>query len=577
MTIEVHQSVRDALYEAFTKRSADKALNDYLELLDRLIHESISNDFISPGFGQYLIPLKELCHKGTRLTDRSGNRHRIHTWLKDNCPIIQVMHMGNSIQQVNSTISLINCTYTDLLDMNYTKEFNAETDDLLDMQKYEAIFLREYPDAEDMVNGLITREEWRSRYHVSPINKKTLQGCWDWLVTAANRIDPDQRIRMIRQCRTILAIGEFSNWKLYQRIKPSPFGRTYYSGISIQSVSKVVRKNVLGDTWQYDISSSAIAWKYSFADEYCRVHGPRKFQYTDHYLTDKKDFIYDCIKNVFLTRTYTNKKGERVPYDKEWSLVKMKAMMTAISFGAKTTNVLVTNKADPTGEPMRLSLAKILTDNDLRDAFLNHDLIAGFIKEQDLLVDFILEQNKSYLAQQTCVKTPKGRRSKSKEISFLYQHAETAIMDRVREMAKGYNYKIYANVHDAIIIDRRMHIDDLHTIIDTIKQEFHMPYWNLVGEEIKAFKFPMDEALQLELDREEAIHLLLIGMQERELASGSTRVISESDISASDIDDIANHLRLQRGKHVWDPKKVKVGYDEYIEEASEDVFYDDED
>ena len=53
--------------------------------------------------------------------------------------------------------------------------------------------------------------------------------------------------------------------------------------------------------------------------------------------------------------------------------------------------------------------------------------------------------------------------------------------------------------------------------------------------------------------------------------------VTWSDIPASDIDDIANHLRLQRGKHVWDPKKVKVGYDEYIEEASEDVFYDDED
>ena len=575
MTIEVHQSVRDALYEAFNKRSADKALNDYLEILDRLIHESLSNDFISPGFGQYLIPLKELYSKGTRLTDREGNRHRIHSWLKDNCPIIQVMHMGNSIQQVNSTISLINCTYTDLLDMNHTKEFNAETDDLLDLRKYEAIFNREYPDAEEFEAGLITFEEWRSRYHVSPINKKTLEGCLHWLYTGATKLKDDQKNRMIRQCRTILAIGEYTGGKLYQRIKPSPFGRTYYSGISMQGVSKVVRKNVLGDTWQYDISSSAIAWKYSFAAEYCAVHGPRSFQYTDHYLTDKKDFIYDCIRNVFLTRTYT-RNGVEKPYDKDWSLGKIKEMMTAISFGAKTTNLVVTNKEDPAGEPMLHSLAKIITDRNLREAFLNHDLIAGFIKEQDLLVDFILEKNKAMLKNQTCVKTPKGRRSKSKEISFLYQHAETAIMDRVREMARGYKYKILANVHDAIIINKRMNFDDLQSIIDTIKEEFHMPYWNLVGEEVKAFNIPIDQVLQAEIDREYAIHLLLIEMQERDLASGGTRMIRESDISLSDIDHIVDHLRSTRGKHVWDPKQVHVTDDEYEEPIADDVFFDDD-
>lgn len=220
------------------------------------------------------------------------------------------------------------------------------------------------------------------------------------------------------------------------------------------------------------------------------------------------------------------------------------------------------------------SLATIITDRKLRDAFLSHDLIAGFIKEQDLLVDFILEKYREVLKDIPCVKTPKGRRSKSKEISYLYQHAETQIMDRVREMIKGFRYKVYANIHDAVILDRRMSYDDLHEIIDTIKEEFHMPYWNLVGEEIKAFKIPMDPILRAEKDKEYAIHLLLIAMQERELASGSTRRILLEDIPEADILEITQHLQAQHGNHVWDPKEIKVTADEYEEAVDDFVEYE---
>jgi hypothetical protein len=543
--IEINKSVYEEMYMEFSKRSVDKALAGYADVLSNLIHKSISNDYALTDIGQYQIPMKELVTAGGKITDSKGKQVRVHTWLKDNKPIIQVLKLGNSLQKVNSTISLINCTYTDIFDMKKEKDQEVQLDEMLDNEQYDAIFFREYPDSIEVGRGRgkVSKQEWMSRFDIVEVNEVTLKNYLNWLMTESTKIDADKKKSYIRKARTILAISQITGGKWYQRKNPSEFGRMYYSGLSMHNIPKAMRKNVLGDSWQYDISSSAIAWKLSYAAAYNRDVKSERFQYTNHYLTDKEDFIQDCLNHVFLNRKYTEN-GNVKCNDIEWSRSKIKEMLNAISFGAKTFGIVIPNPKNPS-KPLTNSLGDILKDNDLRNAFLNHDLISGFIYEHNELADYILSKYAAEMKGLSCVKSEKGRRSKAKEMAYLYQHAETKMMDRVREMVSSFGHAVLVSVHDAIIVRNKIDFDDLHEIEMTIQEEFGMPYWKLVGERMQGYHGLVGTESD-SVDRDVAIHKLIIQLQERVLVEGIDYRVTESDLTEESIQMMMDQLKADR-------------------------------
>ncbi|WP_313737294.1 hypothetical protein, partial [Sphingobium yanoikuyae] len=58
------------------------------------------------------------------------------------------------------------------------------------------------------------------------------------------------------QARLVYRIATSLGGKYPQYPKPSVFGRTYYHGLSIQTMSKQVRAAVLGEHFQYDLSAA---------------------------------------------------------------------------------------------------------------------------------------------------------------------------------------------------------------------------------------------------------------------------------------------------------------------------------
>jgi len=75
----------------------------------------------------------------------------------------------------------------------------------------------------------------------------------------ATKFSASKRKQYLLQAHVILTVAKDKDGKYYQRKLPSDFGRTYYSGTSVQNVNKELRRAMLGNSWEYDIRSSVVA------------------------------------------------------------------------------------------------------------------------------------------------------------------------------------------------------------------------------------------------------------------------------------------------------------------------------
>ena len=137
-----------------------------------------------------------------------------------------------------------------------------------------AVFKHLYPDI-DPTQPLETNS---GVFDFAPVDIKSLKAFTAWLTDRADIVSNDKRAQSLIHAKTILAVACVTGGIYPQRLKPSPFGRTYYEGVSVQNVHKELRRAMLGKCWEYDIRSSVVAWKMGFAKQLLRDAGlPRMF------------------------------------------------------------------------------------------------------------------------------------------------------------------------------------------------------------------------------------------------------------------------------------------------------------
>jgi hypothetical protein len=266
-----------------------------------------------------------------------------------------------------------------------------------------------------------------------------------------------------------------NNGVLPQKKKHSEFGRTYYEGHSVQSVHKSLREAMLGDSYEYDISSSVISWKMAFAKEYLKslknpLNIDDEFYGIQYYLKYKSAFYEDVLSQTFNE-------------DSAWSLAKktkkLKQAMTAFSFGAK---LIEAKWKDANGFDQVSSIMEILKYADERERFMRCGAVTRFKLEQEKLDAYIAKSFKArypFLEDLKKLKTIKGYNSRSKLISWLYQHAETIMMDMVRKELKKLGMTVLANVHDAIVVRERLTKSELLAIEIKVRRKTHVEYFAL--------------------------------------------------------------------------------------------------
>ena len=139
------------------------------------------------------------------------------------------------------------------------------------------------------------------------IDIKSLENYAQWRRKGATMLNASKRKQFLLQAHVILSVAKDKSGKYQQRKKPSDFGRTHYSGISVQNVNKELRRAMLGNCWEYDIRSSVVAWKMGFATECIaalNLHGTVRdyFKHTLSYLEDKKGLMATLHYLVFGTQ-----------------------------------------------------------------------------------------------------------------------------------------------------------------------------------------------------------------------------------------------------------------------------------
>ena len=245
--------------------------------------------------------------------------------------------------------------------------------------------------------------------------------------------------------------------------------------------------------------SSVVSWKMGFAKQLLRDTGlspdvRKQFPATTLYLEDKADFMSTVRYFTFEGNTSLSP---------EFQIGLVKQALTAISFGAK---ILAKGWTDSTGNWKNPALVEILQNTRERDRFRADPTVKAFTDEQKALDQYLFELLKReapQLMDLAILKTQSGRVSKSKMISYLYQHAETQTIDFVLGYAYQHGHRPIARVHDAIFFRNRLGVDLKSEIEIALKQHTANPFWHLTLKQIKRYNpISIDAAVEEQMHRQ---------------------------------------------------------------------------
>lgn len=454
--------------------SAARLLDKYVEVLQGLIDDAMQqkrSTFMRKR-GIYSVNVSTLHRCG----QFGPKRTRLHKWLDDNdLALIKIVELGNNLNNANSWVQLTKLvTLTD--DLTAAGSLRQLTDAEIDQylmggeEHEEQLLARLYPELDEE----FTQEQLLHKFDIAPIDQPSLQNYITWLLTEATLLSDGKRELYARQAKTILAVTKQLGGKYLQRKKRSQFGRTYYDGLSVQNVNKDLRRAMLGDCWEYDVRSSVVAWKMSFASEYLKNTGlqqevKKAFCTTLWYLQDKVEFMQQVQDQTF-------DDGTNVHIDLQRSLIK--EAMTALCFGAKLTKHGWRTSDDGWQNP---ALADIIKNEDERTRFMACTDVRDFVREQNTLDTYIykyVEVQEPTLLKLEILRTNK-RPSKAKVIAYLYQNAEAQAMAKAYEFLKSKNMGVLAKIHDAFIVRKKLSQTGKYELEERVQFETHNAYWHL--------------------------------------------------------------------------------------------------
>ncbi len=465
--------------------SSQRALNKYIATLTTMLMESLSRGQtpMEAMYSLFSISMHDLANRAGQI---GTNRVRVHAWLRDNnLALIETEEIGSNLSGLVTKARL-----TDLVELRWIGHEPAADQCDQDTQTQmallaqsgdvsQAIFEHLYP---ELVGKDLDSHD-RSKFDIIDVDVKSLANYLHWLQKGSKHFNAAQINQYQFQARLILAVATHTSGKYPQRIKPSEFGRTYYAGTSIQNVNKQLRRAILGNCWEYDIRSSVIAWKMGFAKEYVDAHAPSQsvqseFPATLSYLDNKAGFMNTIQYLVF---------GSDSDLADALQVKMLKQAFTAISFGARKTGK---GWMDSNGKWTNPAIVDIFRVKAERDLFLADPMVCAFIAEQGKLDKYLFDGFKAQrpdLLRLKYLQTQGGNPSRAKVIAFLYQHEETTVMDIVRATLVEHGQTVLANIHDAIIVRRKLRLDLRHEIEMRMQDATDNNYWHLSATEIKRY------------------------------------------------------------------------------------------
>ncbi|WP_158268427.1 hypothetical protein [Limnohabitans sp. Hippo4] len=477
LTIEYVPSVLAALESAFPKppNRAKQQLDKYLALLERLMRFSLlKRSPLAHKYNAYDIPLTKLINGSPTINNK---KWRVHEWLGKHGHAL-VKNINKSANNITKEIAVL----------KPTANLIVKNDNLLKyLQSLTALELDAYlnsltQDWQDLVADYqshyhsLSAKDRKSQYFTSPVDIAALKRYMTGLVQGSTALNKYQQENTIVQAEYVLRLAQVSNGLLHQKIDKKAFGRTYYEGVSVLSTRKELRMAFLGTSWEYDCKSCSTSWKMAFAAEWHAQKKSRKldvrqsFAAMTLYLEDKEAFFDAVILEVYNSQPTQECKDT------------IKSAMTALGFGAKLS--MGTWRSD-TGEESQSSLFEVFEKDAVAlKRFIDCYLVKKFNAEQQTLNKFIVAKFSVDAVWQAEMAAEQQRKkvkqfSSAQKIVWLYQHAETIMMDMVRAEVKKSGNTVLANVHDAVVVRNQISAKLLATIERKVQQRTGVSYFRL--------------------------------------------------------------------------------------------------
>lgn len=486
LKIAYKTEVLDAIQAAFPKPvgRAKRQLDKYIALLQQELRESLlSRNERARKLNVYEVSLTTLTNKSPTIGNR---KFRVHAWLRDNgYPLVyNINHNANKYNGEKALLKptkFLDISGADL--MGWLKKFDdGELTRYLDNPTVEHIAWARSV-LHDYQNASINAQQ--NEYFTTEVDTDSLKNYMRKTVRGSAGLNSNRAQNALHQAELILRIAQVTGGKLHQKIEKKAFGRTYYQGISAISVIKDLRVAFLGDSWEYDAKSCSTAWRMGFAPLlYAGLKNPEycirdMFSAMTLYLENKNEFLQIVIDDVF---------GDNPPDDHR---EKIKGAMNALGFGARLSRGRWKGLS---GEVRETSLKDVFKDQNYLARFIDCDLMKAFNDEQIQLNKFILEYFGSDAAWKSELAAVKQQRklprefTNSQKLSWLYQHAETIMMDIVRRELRAINATLLANVHDAVVVRRKLTDSELLHIQEAVRTETGIQYFALGENEYNRCK-----------------------------------------------------------------------------------------
>ena len=477
LTIEYEPSVLSALEAAFPTppNRAKQQLDKYLALLQREMRLSLLNRSVyARRFDAYDIPLTKLINLSPTINNK---KWRVHEWLAKNGNAL-VHNINKNANNITKEIAVLKPTSNLIVkNDNLLKYLLSLT--ALELGAYLNALTQDWQDLiadyQSHYNSLSVKDR-QSQYFTSPVDIPALKRYITSIVQGATTLNRYQQENNILQAEYVLRLAQVNNGVLHQKIDKKAFGRTYYEGVSVLSTRKELRMAFLGSSWEYDCKSCSTAWKMSFATDWHAQKKSRKldvrqsFAAMTLYLEDKEAFFDAVILKVYNSQPTPEYKAT------------IKEAMTALGFGAKLS--LGTWRSD-TGEENQSSLFEVFDrDTTVLKRFIDCFLVKQFNLEQQTLNKFIVAKfsgDAHWQAEMTAEQQRKKVKqfSAAQKIVWLYQHAETIMMDMVRAEVKKSGNTVLANVHDAVVVRIQISVKLLAKIEHKVQNRTGVDYFRL--------------------------------------------------------------------------------------------------
>ncbi len=484
-----------SLKQAMPKTNkAEIALDKYVAILEAHLNKSLfyTNDNRLRLFKLYVVsPRDIMIESGQFVID--GKKQYLQDWLNQKkLGLFTIVELG-IIGQEYSKIRLTNLVnLTDELDLKALgkKEIKQIDQWLSDENLSDTEFI------DNVFPELLSNNNPKDHFDSVKVDIVSLKRYISWIIKKATLINSVEKQRILRQAYLILRVAQICDSLFIQKKNPSFFGRNYYHGISIQSVPTSLREAMLGNCYEYDLRSAVISWKLGFSENFLKAEKinddvENYFGATIFYLENKKAFTEYVISQTFTDSSISH----------EYEIDTIKQALTALSFGARMSKQ---GWIDQSGKAMNPALVKIIKNINERENFIKCDLIKNFMEEQKKLDHFIFTNFTKVvcpsLLNESQLQTNSGRVSKSKIMAWLFQHAETHIMDLIaNEVEKSHN-EVIARVHDAIFVKYKISKYELERIEKHICEHSNIKYWKLKEEKINRYKGISEEAITDELE-----------------------------------------------------------------------------